>query len=101
MKQSIFLFMVLLLTTGCATSLSERAAKIQDADTTMTDGCKFLDDVRGSSGWGGTQGASVGMENAKNEAREKAAKMDATHIIWIGVVGGYKPTAFGKAYLCK
>lgn len=101
MKRSIFLLVAtLLLTTGCTTSLSARAAKVQDADMTIIERCKFVGDVQGSSGWGNLA-ASAGMQNAKNEAREQAAEMGATHVIWTGVVGGLSPFATGKAYICR
>ena len=73
---------VIFMFTGC-TTLSQSAARVMDADMKMTDNCQFLGDVYGSSGWGNIA-ASVGIENAKNEAREKAASMGATHIIWTG-----------------
>jgi hypothetical protein len=96
----VLLAVALLLMTGCATSLSANAMKVQDADMTMMERCKFVGDVQGSSGWGNLA-ASAGMQNAKNEAREMAAEMGATHVIWTGVAGGYSPFATGKAYMCK
>ena len=95
-----FVVVAILMLNGCATTLSQSAARVVDADTKMTENCKFLGDVLGSSGWGGF-GISVGVNNAKNEAREKAASMSATHIVWHGVSGGTCPSVSGKAYLCK
>jgi len=40
------------------------------------------------------------MENAKNEAREKAAQLGATDVVWQAVSGGYSPYATGRAYAC-
>ena len=96
----ILLVVALLLMAGCTTSLSTRAMKVQDADITIMERCKFVGDVQGSSGWGNLA-ASAGMQNAKNEAREQAAEMGATHVIWSGVAGGYSPYATGKAYMCR
>lgn len=99
--KSILLAIALLTTiAGCATSLSTRAMKVQDADMTIIGKCTFVGDVQGSSGWGNLA-ASAGMQNAKNEAREQASEMGATHVIWTGVAGGYSPFATGKAYMCK
>lgn len=98
-----FLFysvVAILMLTGCATTLSQSAARLIDADMKMTENCKFIGDVHGSSGWGNLA-ASTGIENAKNEAREKAATMGATYIVWTGMAGGYSPYVSGKAYLCK
>ena len=100
MKFILLAVVLLVTTTGCATSLSSRAMKVQDADMTIMERCKFVGDVQGSSGWGNLA-ASAGMQNAKNEAREQASEMGATHVIWTSVAGGYSPFAMGKAYMCK
>jgi hypothetical protein len=99
MRRSILL-LALLTMTGCTTSLSARAMKVQDADMATVARCRFVGDVQGSSGWGNLA-ASAGMQNAKNEGREQAATMGATHVIWTGVAGGYSPYATGKAYICE
>lgn len=72
---------------------SAAAACVQDADTSMVASCKYLSEVQGSSGWGNLA-ASAGIENAKTEARENAAKLGATHIYW---TGGFDPYVSGKA----
>jgi len=89
-----------IILSGCATTLSPAGRQVQVADTDMVSECAFLGNVQGSSGWG-SLAASTGMQNARNEAREKAAKMGATHIVWANVEGGYSPSAFGKAYRCE
>ncbi len=100
MKTTILAIVSLFALSGCTTSLSASARKVQDADMTILGKCNFLGDVQGSSGWGNLA-ASAGMQNAKNEAREEAAAMGATHIMWTGIAGGYSPFATGKAYNCK
>lgn len=89
-----------LLATGCATTPSPAAVKVADADETMVAACRFVGEVHGSSGWGNVA-ASAGMENAKTEAREKAAQMGATHVVWQTVAGGYSPYAIGRVYSCS
>jgi len=96
----VLLLIAFVAMTGCTTSLSARAMKVQDADTVTVARCRFVGDVQGSSGWGNLA-ASAGMQNAKNEGREQAATMGATHVIWTGVAGGYSPYATGKAYSCE
>jgi hypothetical protein len=85
---------------ACATTLSTDARRIIPADEKMVAGCTFVGDVQGSSGWGNAV-ATTGMENAKNEALEKAAAFGATHILWTNVTGGYSPYAHGRAYKCN
>ena len=97
-------FAIILLTSlipsGCATTLSSSATRILDADAKMVDGCTYVGDVHGSSGWGNLA-ASTGIQNAKNEAAEKAAALGATHILWTNVSGGYSPYVSRRAYMCK
>jgi hypothetical protein len=61
--------------------------------------CQYLADVSGASSVGGAF-ASTGLENARSEAREKAAAMGATHIVWVSAGGTYLPNATGHAYDC-
>ena len=49
----------------------------------------------------GGLGAATGIQNAKNAARDKAAKLGATHIVWGTVEGGFSPSVAGKAYKCQ
>ena len=85
--------------TACATVPSQSAAAIRDADERTVEHCKFIASVSGTSGWGNLA-ASAGINNAKNEAREQAAKQGATHIVWTSVNGGYSPNVSGNAYKC-
>lgn len=92
-------FMVICLLNGCAVAPSAAATHVQEANAQMIASCQYLAEVQGSSGWGNLA-ASAGMENAKNEAKESAAKLGATHIVWNTVAGGYAPYVSGKAYKC-
>jgi len=94
---AMFLFFTF---SGCATSPSASAVRVKDADMRMVSNCQFVGDVHGTSGWGNLA-ASTGIQNAKNEARENAAAMGSTHIIWTDTAGGYSPYVNGKAYKCK
>ncbi len=89
-----------LIVSGCATVPSPSASKIYDADEQLVSNCKFIGNVNGTSGWGNLA-ASTGINNAKNEAREQAAQLKATHIFWTAVNGGYSPNVSGNAYFCK
>lgn len=92
-------FLSLSILVGCATVPSDEALRVRDADETVVAGCRFLGQVQGSSGWGGLA-ASAGMENSKTEARQRAASLGASHIVWQAVTGGYSPYASGRAYAC-
>jgi hypothetical protein len=83
---------------SCA-SLSPQAKAIMDADDHLVANCKFLGNVHGSSGWGGLAGG-VGVENAKNGARENAAELGATHVVWVSESGGLVSSGLARAYAC-
>lgn len=95
----VWIAIAALAVSGCATRQSQQAAEVLTADERMVDGCQLLGEVDGSSGWGGVA-ASKGMNNARNEAREKAARLGATHVVWMNMAGGYTPYAVGRAYRC-
>lgn len=90
---------IVMLLVGCTTTLSPQAANINAADMRIVKDCKFVGYVHGTSGWGNLA-ASVGIQNAKNEAKEQAASLKATHVVWSNVEGGYSPSVSGKAYIC-
>ena len=84
---------------GCAVAPSAAAARVQEADAQLVASCKYLGEVQGSSGWGNLA-ASAGMENAKSEARDNAAKLGATHVVWNSITAGFSPYVSAKAYKC-
>ena len=100
MRNSFSIFWLLVAISGCATVPSPAANTVTDADQQSVRNCKFVGSVSGTSGWGNLA-ASTGITNAKNEAREHAARLGATHIVWLSVVGGYSPSVSGNAYACK
>jgi hypothetical protein len=103
MKKKIVLVLIaipFLLITACASRPSAQARGVRDADDRSVASCKFVRNVAGTSGWGNLA-ASTGIENAKIEARERAAKLGATHVVWNSVAGGYNPNVSGNAYKCE
>jgi len=84
---------------GCAAAPSRGALTVHDADSAMVARCTFVGYVSGTSGWSGIA-ADAGEANAQNEAREKAAKLGATDIVWQTVHSGWGSTANGNAYRC-
>lgn len=95
LKKSIAAMSLLLIGSACSTT----APPIRDADASMVRQCQFLGTVSGSSGWGNIL-ASVGMQNAQNEARANASQEGATDIVWTNIAGGFAPFATGNAYRC-
>ena len=67
---------------SCSTAPSERASRIKEADPKMVDACTYVGEVEGTSMWGGPGGHGAAVNNSKNEARDQAAELGATHIVW-------------------
>ena len=97
MKQLGCILLLMLTLAACATA---KAKKIQDTylDTDMADmvkECEYLGEVKGWSGWG-----KWGLGSAKNSAKNRAAELGATHIIWISGEMSRSFTVRGDAYRC-
>jgi hypothetical protein len=84
---------------GCATTQSPAASKVKDADESMVVGCSYLGDVHGSSALDGDF-FQTGMQNARTDAVEEAAKKGASHVVWNSSAGGRRPFVGGRAYRC-
>lgn len=91
------------LTSACATTAKGAAAAVIEADEKMVENCRFLGSVTGKSLIGGAA-QRTGANNAKVDAREAAAKLGATHIVFTAIDGGgwYETgEAQGRAYKCN
>lgn len=94
------LLVALALLSGC-TGVSARAEKIrQFKGQTEMPGCEFLATMTGTSGWGGSAGNSMGINNARNEVLDRAAGMDATHVVWLEGNASWATTVTGEAWKC-
>ena len=85
---------------SCAGNTREQAPKVQIADDAMVSGCRYLDNVHGTSGLYGVF-AQRGFDNARSDVLSKAQEIGATHVVWIPTSQGYGSSqAEGKAYRC-
>ncbi|CAH9017858.1 hypothetical protein [Candidatus Nitrosacidococcus sp. I8] len=81
-------------------SYARKIDDIQQATSQEVSSCEFLGRVQGFSGWGKTISRQE-YNKAKYIALEKAANLNATHIIWTRLPRSYSsPYAYGKAYNC-
>ncbi len=97
MKQLGCILLLMLTLAACATAKSK---KVQDTylDTDMADmvkECEYLGEVKGWSGWG-----KWGVGSAKISAKNKAAELGATHIIWTSGEMSRSVTVRGDAHRC-
>ena len=76
--------MIIALLAGCASTSSTSGARVQDGDPAVVNrDCKLLGTVSGRSVFGGSDTAR--MDGAMQDARNKAAAMGATHVVFITV----------------
>ena len=94
-----FILLTSCLVVGCASTPSKYALRVKIADVQEVSKCKFVTNVQGSSSFGNLA-ASTGIENAKNEALEKAAAAGATHVVWKDTSWLMGSSATGEAYKC-
>src|SRR5689334_17311846 len=92
----------LLLLASCATPAPPVGAPpVQPATPEQVAGCRYLDDVVGTSAWYGAF-ATQGLENARQDALARAAIAGATHIVWLAPTSTYGSSqVVGKAYRCS
>jgi hypothetical protein len=102
MKRVLAYSFAMLLLAGCSSAPSQTARSVRDGDpATVNRDCKLLGTVSGRSIFGGSE-ATRG-ESAKNDAREKAAALGATDIVFLSVdTSGMLSTgqASARAYRC-
>ena len=101
------------LVVGCGTSsLSARGSKVALVETEPGPGCSPLGPVAATADplMGGLKPADELVGSARNDARDEAARMGATHIRFDGVVerwpsgtfgGSQGVTVTGMAYRCQ
>lgn len=106
MTRHVFGLLAALVLAGCGSSPatpSATARSVRDGDlATINRDCKLLGTVNGRSLFGGASDDSR-IENARNDAREKAAAMGATHVLFIASdTSGMLNTghASARAYRC-
>jgi Domain of unknown function (DUF4156) len=100
-----FVILALLCVAGCGSSPSTPSAearKVNEGDPAVLNrDCKLLGTVNGRSMFGGADEARV--QNAMNDAREKAAALGATHVVFLatdtkGILN--RGNASARAYRC-
>ncbi len=99
---SIILLFVVIVLSGCATTLSKKGALIRVTNRSEdVKNCEYLGQVSSSSSWGGFAATGVGFKSAMNELKNKAANMGAnvllTQVI-SNTMGGTR--MIGDAYYC-
>jgi len=105
MRMPVLVILALSLIAGCSSTPSAPssvARSVSEGDPAVLNrDCKLLGTVSGRSLFGGAEEARV--QNAMNDAREKAAKMGATHIVFLaadttGILS--RGNASARAYRC-
>jgi hypothetical protein len=82
---------------ACITA-SPAAEKIRmTSNPEVVRGCKFLGNVRATSGWGGSAGTGIAGHNTDVALREKTAKLGG-NVVYVVESGIH---ASGEAYFCE
>jgi hypothetical protein len=91
-------FFSILWLLSIAVTAHAQPPEIAEADTIK--GCRFLERVEGSSGYGKNTNWNA---LAKYAALSQAEKLGASHIVWerFDAVGGFNGVAIANAYQCK
>lgn len=95
MKMFPFVVAVAVMSGSISTA---QAAGVEDADAAKVASCTFLKDVSVPTSTGKYTRAALGA--AMEQARDEAAKVGATHIVWNKIVGNDVSNVSGKAYRC-
>lgn len=98
MNKNILPVIMLCTVAGCASYKSNGI--IIESSPSEIEGCKYISNVIGTSGWGGLA-STTGINNAKEQAKQQAVDLGATHIVWLSINGGYSPSVSANAYKCK
>ena len=94
------LMLTLAVITGCATA-STASRTVMDIDEARAANCQFIANVSESKTIG-LLWSTQGVEQAQIKARNSAAQLGATHVVWNPVnSGGLVHTASGRAYRCN
>jgi hypothetical protein len=90
---------ILIAFTLLACSTAHAGSPVKDADEAAVAKCTFVQDVQGRTAFG-ERLKEQAVKNAKEEARAKAEKAGATHIVWGKVTSTDVTTIDAKAYRC-
>ncbi len=100
MTSLLILTMALLITPAIVVAAGNKH-DIQQVAAAKVNNCKFIANVKGSSGYGVTH-VTVWKNKGKHKALEQASNLNATHVVWDNGATGYGsgPRVSGSAYYC-
>jgi hypothetical protein len=96
MKVAVVLSVAALLLAGCVSVSPEGEEVRVTSNPDVVKGCKFLGNVKATSGWGGPAGTGLASSNSAKTLRNKAAKLGG-NVVFVVESGIH---AEGEAYLC-
>ena len=98
MIKKILVMSVVTVLSACAYYPSPAANKVIEASEREVSQCRLLGQVYGDSG--NLLFTSIGVQVAKDQAKDRAARLGATHILWTEENVRINPYFVGKAYRC-
>lgn len=100
LKPALVLMFTLIISACTSATLTKSGSSIRDIDASAANKCKFVGDIT-ESAYSGMVFASTGVETARKLARNKAAELGATHVLWGNIAaGGAVQVVSAKGYHC-
>lgn len=97
MRKHAWILAILLVPSACS-STSPAGEKVRVTNNQeVVRGCKFLGNVKATSGWGGSGMSGVAANNTEVALREKTAKLGG-NVVYVVSSGVH---ATGEAYNCE
>lgn len=96
MKAMVALLALTLLVAGCVSTSPEGERVRVTSNPDVVNGCKFLGNVKATSGWGGPAGSGLASSNTTKTLQNKTAELGG-NVLFVVESGIH---AEGEAYLC-
>jgi hypothetical protein len=96
MKAVAVVLLLAVLATGCVSTTPEAEQVRVTSNPDVVKGCKFLGNVKATSGWGGPAGSGLASSNTTKTLQNKTAKLGG-NVLFVVESGVH---AEGEAYLC-
>lgn len=102
-KHTSVIALVAILASGCASLSAEGKLVRVTNNPDVVRGCKFVGNVKASSGWGGPAGGNIGEDQVQTKLQNETAEMGG-NVLYItsNRAGGYGGSSrgIGEAYQC-
>lgn len=82
---------------SCVYIPSKKVREVREVESHQIANCELIGQIHGESEM---SYLVVGVEMAKDRAKQRAANIGATHVVWTDIDSGIRPFVTGRAYRC-